>query len=164
MSLLKSPMEQILSIRSRTKKPWRTVSRPEGLGDKCRENDCGSRFLTPIREPVFERKCADSICRETRTVHGQLKGFGLQILPSGFHVTGRPVTFLVALATILVWGARGTCLWLQRHLATRDEHGDDHHYFSDGVRDPETCQNRDTAAMHIKIDELIRVDPQKANV
>jgi low affinity Fe/Cu permease len=46
-------------------------------------------------------------------------------------------------------------------VATRHQHRDDDRYLPHGLRDPQNC---DTAAMHIKLDELIRVTQKARNV
>ena len=45
--------------------------------------------------------------------------------------------------------------WIQRYLATSHQHGNDDHYFLDGLSYPK-YQNRDSEAMQVKLDELIR--------
>jgi low affinity Fe/Cu permease len=79
------------------------------------------------------------------------------------HVTGRPLAFIAAVVLILVWGVSGPIFG-----------------FSDTwqlvinttttivtflmVFVIQNTQNRDTAAMHIKIDELVRVTKNARNI
>src|SRR5271170_2191657 len=51
---------------------------------------------------------------------------------------------------------------LFRHLAAGHQYGYDHHYISDGLLIQNT-QNRDSAAVQLKLDELIRVSEAARN-
>jgi low affinity Fe/Cu permease len=79
------------------------------------------------------------------------------------HATGRPIAFLLALASIVVWGLTGPLFgysdtWqLVINTATTI-------VTFLMVFVIQNTQNRDTASMHIKIDELIRVTQKARNV
>ncbi|MGH6826544.1 low affinity iron permease family protein [Methyloceanibacter sp.] len=78
------------------------------------------------------------------------------------HVTGRPIAFLLAVASIVLWSFTGplfgyTDTWqLVINTATTI-------ITFLMVFVIQNTQNRDTASMHIKIDELIRVTQKARN-
>lgn len=79
------------------------------------------------------------------------------------HITGRPLSFILAVATIVVWGLLGPLFgysdtWqLVINTATTI-------ITFLMVFVIQNTQNRDTASIHIKVDELIRVTRRARNV
>ena len=71
------------------------------------------------------------------------------------HITGRPLTFMLALASIVVWAMLGPFFGFSDTWQLVINTATTIITFL-MVFVIQNTQNRDTAAMHIKIDELIR--------
>ena len=90
-------------------------------------------------------------------------GWFAQFAQEVSRFTGRPITFVLAVATIVVWGITGPLFgysdtWqLVINTATTI-------ITFLMVFVIQNTQNRDTASLHIKIDELIRVTEKARNV
>jgi low affinity Fe/Cu permease len=79
------------------------------------------------------------------------------------HVTGRPITFFIAVATLAVWGITGPLFGFSDTWQLVINTATTIITFL-MVFVIQNTQNRDTASMHIKLDELIRVTKKARNV
>jgi low affinity Fe/Cu permease len=78
------------------------------------------------------------------------------------HATGRPIAFLLAFASIVVWGLTGPLFGFSDTWQLVINTATTIITFL-MVFVIQNTQNRDTASMHIKIDELIRVTQKARN-
>ena len=79
------------------------------------------------------------------------------------HATGRPIAFLLAFSSIVVWGFTGPLFGFSDTWQLVINTATTIITFL-MVFVIQNTQNRDTASMHIKIDELIRVTQKARNV
>ncbi|MGI8724915.1 MAG: low affinity iron permease family protein [Methyloceanibacter sp.] len=78
------------------------------------------------------------------------------------HITGHPLTFIVAVSIILLWGISGPIFGFSDTWQLVINTGTTIITFL-MVFVIQNTQNRDTASLHIKIDELIRVTVNARN-
>ncbi len=79
------------------------------------------------------------------------------------HITGRPITFFIAIATIVTWALLGPLFGFSDTWQLVINTATTIITFL-MVFVIQNTQNRDTASLHIKIDELIRVTGKARNV
>ena len=75
--------------------------------------------------------------------------------PPARTVTGSAGAFLLAVLVILTWAVTGPLFNFSDGLAADDKYRNDHRYVSDGLPHSDT-QNRDSVAIQLKLDELLR--------
>ena len=71
------------------------------------------------------------------------------------RITGKPVTFMIAVSVVAAWAVTGPTLRIQRYLAAVINTGTTIITFL-MVFLIQSTQNRDSEAMQVKLDELIR--------
>ena len=77
-------------------------------------------------------------------------------------IMGLPWAFTLAVFLIVVWAISGPIFDFSGYVAACHQHRHDHRHFPDGLSDQNT-QNRDTRAIHLKLDELIASVEQARN-
>jgi len=94
---------------------------------------------------------------------GSRTGWFTRFAAFASHVTGRPIAFILAVAALLIWGATGPLFGFSDTWQLVINTATTIITFL-MVFVIQNTQNRDTASMHIKIDELIRVTQKARNV
>ena len=90
-------------------------------------------------------------------------GWFVRFAQAASKLTGRPITFIAAVAIIVVWAVTGPLFGYSDTWQLVINTGTTIITFL-MVFVIQNTQNRDTAAMHIKIDELIRVSGKARNI